>query len=412
MAAISVVLAYIQDHLDDELTPHRLADVACFSQHHFHRIFRAVVGESVMDHVRRLRLERAAYRLKTSQTSVGRVALDAGYGAQEAFTRTFRACFGLPPRMYRRAHAAHLLPAASGVHFAPGGFSPLRRAVDPEFLSPDLLCPMHRDYPVQFEESWERLLGILTGFASLVFEPRIRGPHPLGVTDDPVGAPRGKTPDPSLLDAMICEFKNVQENTMTDTIIDIDAEIATLQNEVEAAKQKLIEARKRRPREEVQDYVLKDSDGNDVKLSELFGDKNDMILVHNMGTGCTSCTMWADGFTGLVPHLSDRAAFVLCSPDKPEVQKRFAAKRNWNFRMVSAHDSPFVKDMGFWEESGPYPGPWPGVSTFRRDPDGKIYRIAKAHFGPGDDFCATYPFFDMLPEGANGWEAKYSYGEK
>jgi predicted dithiol-disulfide oxidoreductase (DUF899 family) len=199
---------------------------------------------------------------------------------------------------------------------------------------------------------------------------------------------------------------------MIETKTDIDKEIDALQSDVEAAKQRLTETRRRRPKEPVQDYVLKDSEGNDVKLSELFGDKADLILVHNMGTGCSHCTMWADGFTGLVPHLSDRAAFVVCSPDKPEVQKRFADKRNWNFRMVSAHDSSFTKDMGFWEEDGPYPGPWPGVSSFRRDPDGKIYRIAKSYFGPGDDFCAVWPFFDLLEDGANGWEPKYSYEEK
>src|SRR2546423_1790508 len=110
--AISDVLAYVKAHLDEELTPRRLAKVACFSEHHFHRPFRAVVGESVMDHVRRLRLERAAFELKTSRRSVASIALDAGYGAQEAFTRIFQAYFGLAPRMFRQAHAAHLLPAA------------------------------------------------------------------------------------------------------------------------------------------------------------------------------------------------------------------------------------------------------------------------------------------------------------
>jgi predicted dithiol-disulfide oxidoreductase (DUF899 family) len=185
----------------------------------------------------------------------------------------------------------------------------------------------------------------------------------------------------------------------------IDQDIDDLFEQVQAAKQRLTEAIRRRPREEVQDYVLQDSDGRDLRLSELFGEKEDLILVHNMGTGCPYCTLWADGFTGLVPHLSDRAAFVVCSPDKPDVQKRFAEKRHWNFRMVSSHDRPFTNDMGFMKEDGP----WPGVSTFKRDPDGKIYRIAKANFGPGDDFCAVWPFLDMLEGGAKNWEPKYNY---
>lgn len=383
VAAISNVLQHIQLHLDEELTPHMLADVACFSQHHFHRIFRAVVGESVMDHVRRLRLERAAYRLKNSRESVAGIAFDAGYGAQEAFTRIFQAYFGVAPRVFRRIHGTHLLPAACGIHFAPAGFSPLRRAVEPSLMESDQLCQAHRLWSVEFEQQWEQLVSIVSGFAANIFPPQLRGTFP----------------------------KPMEVHT-TDTMTDIDKEIDSLQNEVEAAKQRLTEARKRRPKEQVQDYVLQDSDGNDVRLSELFGDKDDLILIHNMGTGCSHCTMWADGFTGLVPHLFDRAAFVVCSPDKPEVQKRFAAKRNWNFRMVSGHDSTFIKDMGFWAEDGPYPGPWPGVSTFKKDADGTIYRIAKSHFGPGDDFCAAWPFFDMLDDGANGWEPKYTYGEK
>lgn len=383
VAAISDVLAYVQSHLDDELTASGLAQIACFSEHHFHRIFRAVVGESVMDHVRRLRLERAAFELKTSRRSVGSVALDAGYGAQEAFTRTFQAYFGISPRKYRQAHGAHLLPAASGVHFSPGGFTPLRRPVHPEALGADLLCAAHQSYPAQFEQRWEEFLSAVIGFAALVYPSRMRG-----------------------------TFDKELEEFMTDAMTDIDKEIDTLENEVEFAKQRLVEARKRRPKEPIEEYVFKDVNESEVRLSELFGDKNDLIVVHNMGTGCRHCTMWADGFTGLVPHLSDRAAFVVCSPDKPEVQKRFAAKRHWNFKMISAHDNTFIKDMGFWAESGPYPGPWPGVSTFHREPDGKIYRVAKTNFSPNDDFCPTWAFLDMLEDGSNGWEPKYSYDEK
>jgi predicted dithiol-disulfide oxidoreductase (DUF899 family)/AraC-like DNA-binding protein len=373
IAAVSLVLAHIQTRLDNELTPHSLADVACFSPHHFHRIFRAVVGESVMDHVRRLRLERAAYRLKTSQTSVGAVALDAGYAAQETFTRIFQAYYGLGPRAFRRGHFTHLLPSVSGVHYAPNGFTPLKTAAFPELLQtnpPDAICPAHQAWCQQFESPHDQLLELATTLANIAYP---------------------------------------KERTMSNPTTKIDKEIDALQTEVEAAKQRLLEARKRRPAEPVKDYALKDAEGREVMLSDLFGDKEDLILVHNMGTGCSYCTMWADGFTGLAPHLSDRAAFVLGSPDTPDVLKRFAAKRNWNFKLVSAHDSPFLKDMGFWQEDGPNPGPWPGVSTFKKDAEGNITRIAKSHFGPGDDFCPVWPLLDLLDQGANGWEPQYFY---
>ncbi|HEY3782998.1 MAG TPA: DUF899 family protein [Fimbriimonadaceae bacterium] len=382
VAAISDVLAYVQEHLDDELTPRQLAQVACFSEHHFHRIFRAVVGESVMDHVRRLRLERAAFQLKTSRNTIGSIALDAGYNAQEAFTRIFQTYFGLGPRLFRQAHAAHQLPAVCGVHYTPEGFSMMRRIAHPEALNTDLLCAAHRTYPAEFEHRWEEFLHVVTGFATLIYPPHLHG-----------------------------TYDKEMEEFMNDTMTEVDKEIDALQNEVDLAKQRLAEARKRRPKEPIEEYVFKLFDGSEITLSELFGDKEDLILVHNMGAGCAHCTMWADGFVGLLPHLENRAAFVVCSPDKPEVQKRFAEKRNWNFRMVSAHDNSFIRDMGFWADSGVYPGPWPGVSTFHKEKDGRIYRVAKTHFSPNDDFCAVWPLFDMLDRGTNGWQPKYFYNE-
>ncbi|HJT09252.1 MAG TPA: DUF899 family protein, partial [Candidatus Nitrosotalea sp.] len=58
--------------------------------------------------------------------------------------------------------------------------------------------------------------------------------------------------------------------------------------------------------EQVNDYELLDSENRKVNLSKLFGKKKDLIIVHNMGKTCPYCTMWADGFNGLLPHLEDR----------------------------------------------------------------------------------------------------------
>ena len=317
VAAISNVLAYVQKHLQTELTPAKLAAVACFSPHHFHRIFRAVVGESMMEHVRRLRLEKAAYQLKTKPDSISWIAYDAGYPSQEVFTRIFRTYFGVVPRDYRHGHSTYLLPTRSGIHYAEAGFTPLKRAVDPELLQSDLLCPAHRLWPSEFETHWELFVANVTGLASFVY--------PLGLNPAPT---------------------NSLEIYMPETLQGIDQEISSIECEIELAKQRLLEARKRRPKEWVEDYLLLDIDNKEVRLSELFGDKPDLIIVHNMGTGCVYCTMWADGFNGLLPHLADRAAFALCSPDKPDVQKRFASKRNWNFKIVSTCNSSFAQDNG------------------------------------------------------------------
>jgi AraC family transcriptional regulator len=109
---ILAALMYAQRHLDDEeLSLEELARVAHFSPFHFHRIFRGMVGESVNQHVRRLRLERAASQLKRTDQPVLRIALDAGYAAHESFTRAFADMFGMPPARYRQVHQA--TPAAA-----------------------------------------------------------------------------------------------------------------------------------------------------------------------------------------------------------------------------------------------------------------------------------------------------------
>lgn len=96
------VLLHIENNLDTRPDLEELAGVACFSPHHFHRIFTAMVGESVAAYVRRLLLQRAAYRISHTKESVTQIALNAGYDSIDAFTRAFRAHFGMPPSAYRR----------------------------------------------------------------------------------------------------------------------------------------------------------------------------------------------------------------------------------------------------------------------------------------------------------------------
>ncbi len=129
-ARILRVLEHVQTHLDEAMTPSTLAEVACFSPFHFQRIFRAMVGESVMGHIRRLRLERAAWKLKFTDEPVSRIAFETGYEAHEAFTRAFGARFDGSPSSFRRKHRRVEYPAApSEVHFdaegAVRGFRPL-----------------------------------------------------------------------------------------------------------------------------------------------------------------------------------------------------------------------------------------------------------------------------------------------
>ncbi|MBR1031483.1 DUF899 family protein [Bradyrhizobium liaoningense] len=171
-------------------------------------------------------------------------------------------------------------------------------------------------------------------------------------------------------------------------------------------QKKLAELRARRPREPVKDYEFRDWNDAPIHLSQLFGKHRDMIVVHNMGVSCNYCTLWADGFIGLRPHLESRAAFVVISPDPVEVQRSFARSRGWTFRMVSTHGTPFFTDMGFTDGVG---DPMPGTSIFERQDDGTLLRIQRAEFGPGDQFCAVWHLFDLLADGAAKWQPQLKY---
>lgn len=186
----------------------------------------------------------------------------------------------------------------------------------------------------------------------------------------------------------------------------IQKDIERLEKQILKDKQKLAKMRHRAEPLAVEDHVFTTAGGKKVKLSKLFGVHDELVLIHNMGVRCVYCTMWADGFNGLRAHLADRAGFVVVSPDPPKIMGEFAKGRGWKFAVYSHHGTSFGKDLGFESPSG---GAWPGVSTFFKNPDGRIFRIAKAFFGPGDDFCATWHLIDLLPRGTNGWEPKYSY---
>lgn len=156
--------------------------------------------------------------------------------------------------------------------------------------------------------------------------------------------------------------------------------------------------------EDVRDYTFQTPRG-ERKLSGLFDGKADLFVIHNMGAKCPYCTLWADGYNGLYPHIADRAAFYVSSPDAPEAQRRFAESRGWRFPMISHQDSTFAADMGYRGKEG---GWLPGVSAFQRK-GGKVVRVADTGLRPRDDYCALWHFFDLLPAGADGWEPRFQY---
>lgn len=192
---------------------------------------------------------------------------------------------------------------------------------------------------------------------------------------------------------------------MTQNTTKIQTEIEELEQQLKTTRGRLAQLRRELPREVIENYDLKDANGGSVTLQELFGDREDLLVIHNMGVSCPYCTLWSDGFNGVSDHLQNRAALALVSPDSPSTLKKFRESRKWEFPCISAAETSFIKDLGFESDDG---SPSPGASALRLE-GGQIYRISKSTFGPGDDFCAVWHLFDMLAEGSNGWQPKYNY---
>jgi AraC family transcriptional regulator len=187
------VLDAIHAGLDGELDPRSLAGMAGFSLHHFHRVFRGMVGESVMQYVRRHRLERAAFRLRYTGGDVATVAFAHGYESHEAFTRAFRAHFGMPPSVYRDRHQD---TATTGARIDPTmavrRVAPERRVLACRFTGPYDACA----------PAWEQLMAFATSV------PGVRLDRPtLGLVYD----------DPEITAPDRCRY---------DAAVEIDADVA------------------------------------------------------------------------------------------------------------------------------------------------------------------------------------------
>jgi AraC family transcriptional regulator len=101
-ARINRVIDYIEANIERELALETLARVANFSPYHFHRIFRAIMGEPIYRFIQRIRLERAASQLITdSRKPITAIAFDCGFSGSAAFARAFREQFGMSASQWR-----------------------------------------------------------------------------------------------------------------------------------------------------------------------------------------------------------------------------------------------------------------------------------------------------------------------
>jgi AraC family transcriptional regulator len=106
------VISYLHTHLDEDLDLNKLADIAYMSPYHWHRVYLAVYGESVVATVKRLRLQGAATLLIRGDLPITKIAKQSGYPNVQSFTRIFAAAYGLPPARYRKEGHFSLLSQA------------------------------------------------------------------------------------------------------------------------------------------------------------------------------------------------------------------------------------------------------------------------------------------------------------
>ncbi len=98
---IQTVLDYIELNLKSKVALEQISDAACFSPYHFHRIFKAMADESVVEYMRRRRLSEAAKKLIETKERIIDIALEFQFETQESFTRSFKKVYKITPGRYR-----------------------------------------------------------------------------------------------------------------------------------------------------------------------------------------------------------------------------------------------------------------------------------------------------------------------
>jgi AraC family transcriptional regulator len=102
VSRINRVIDHIERNITEDLSLEELARVACFSRFHFHRIFRAMVGETLKQFILRVRVEKAAAQLLDNpKKSITEIAFDCGFSGSATFARVFREAFHISAREWR-----------------------------------------------------------------------------------------------------------------------------------------------------------------------------------------------------------------------------------------------------------------------------------------------------------------------
>lgn len=97
------ILLYIEDNLERELSLEKVAEEFGYSKFYTARIFKDHTGMTLYKYIQGRRLNEAARKLAKTNQPIVEIALEAGYGSQQAFTQAFRRMYSRTPQEYRQA---------------------------------------------------------------------------------------------------------------------------------------------------------------------------------------------------------------------------------------------------------------------------------------------------------------------
>jgi len=99
---INIALSYIEANLDVKLTLENVSEKASYSPYHFHRIFKAIIGETLNEYILRQRVEKAAIQLIIEKdTIINELAERYGFNSHAVFTRTFKKYYNVSPTEFK-----------------------------------------------------------------------------------------------------------------------------------------------------------------------------------------------------------------------------------------------------------------------------------------------------------------------
>ncbi len=187
---------------------------------------------------------------------------------------------------------------------------------------------------------------------------------------------------------------------------DAASTISALERQVFELTEQLNALRRAAVGSPIPDYDFQTLEGA-TRLSELFGGRDKLLAIHNMGHGCRYCTLWADGINGFLPHLESELAVVLLSKDPPATQRRFANARGWRFRLASHGGGDYMRE----QTTAPGVENMPGAVLYELD-NAKILRKNAVVFGPGDMFCSAWSLLALAGIGADDWTPQFAYWQR